>query len=253
MSRPHPLSAMKEWEWSQAWEQQQDIVDRLHAKRGSWLPNVVEKRPWGAVRWTSGRPTHAATSGQAVPETFAVLRPGLNDRPLRDRVAETLAQPPPMFQVVGIGLRRHQLIPAIAGAAAGAVLLIVLALVLGLGAVGAILGLLIGVAGGGVGGAALGQYLFDRERDAVLKEGEQVRVVTGRYAPTSWSRLVDATTGLETAATAAADDQTGNAVQTALWEAAGLLLRSSDHTGVEVLADGMERLAQAHRGISGGR
>lgn len=253
MSRPHPLSAMKEWEWSQAWEQQQEIVDRLKAKRGSWLPNVVEKRPWGAVRWTSGRPSHAATSGQAVPETFAVMRPGLNDQPLRDRVAEALSQPAPMFQLVGVGLRRHQLVPAVAGAAIGAVLLIVLALLLGLGVIGAIVGALVGLGGGAAGGAALGQYLFDRERDAVLKEGERVRVVTGRYAPTSWSRLVDATTGLETAATATADDQTGNAVQTALWEAAGLLLRSSDHTGVEVLADGMERLAQAHRGISGGR
>jgi hypothetical protein len=93
------------------------------------------------------------------------------------------------------------------------------------------------------------QYKFDHDRGVVLKDGK-VRVVTGRYAPTSWSRLVEAATGLEWVVSGkeAADDQAAEAVQTALWEAAGLLLRSSDHTGVEVLADGMERLAQAHRG-----
>lgn len=253
MSRPHPLTAMKEWEWSQSWEEQQEIVDRLHAKRGSWLPNIVEKRRWGAVRWTSGRPTHAATSGQAVPETFAVLRPGLRDPQLRDRVADVLSQPAPMFQVVGIGLRRHQLVGAVAGAVGGAVVLVVLALVLGLGPIGAVAGAIVGLGLGGAGGAMAAQYKFDRDRDAVLKEGERVRVVTGRYAPTAWARLVDATTGLEVAAggDTAPDDQTSDAVQTALWEAAGLLLGSSDHTGVEVLADGMERLAQAHRGIGG--
>ncbi|TDD95161.1 hypothetical protein [Jiangella asiatica] len=253
MTRPHPLSAMKEWEWSQSWEEQQEIVQRLQSRRGTWLPNIVEKRLWGAVRWTSGRPGHAATSGQAVPETFAVLRPGLRDSELRERVTDALRQPAPMFQVAGLGIRRHQLVGAIPGALVGAVLLIVLAFVAGLGVVGAIIGALLGIGLGGVGGAMAGQYKFDRDRAAVLKEGERVRVVTGRYAPTSWSRLVEATTGLEVAsdAGAAADGQTADAVQTALWEAAGLLLRSSDHTGVEVLADGMERLAQAHRGIGG--
>lgn len=252
MSRPHPLSAMKEWEWSQSWEEQQEIVDRLQARRGTWLPNIVERRRWGAVRWTSGRPKHAATSGQAVPETFAVLRPGLTDPELRDRVSDALYQPAPMFQVAGWGIRRHQLIGAVPGAVAGAVLLVVLALLIGLGPIGAIVGALLGLALGGAGGAMAGQYKFDRDRAAVVKEGERVRVVTGRYAPTSWSRLVEATTGMEVTADTSTDSQTAEAVQTALWEAAGLLLGSSDHTGVEVLADGMERLAQAHRGIGGG-
>ena len=44
-----------------------------------------------------------------------------------------------------------------------------------------------------------------------------------------------------------AEGQSQEAVQGALWEAAGLLLRSSDHTGVEVLADGVRRLVNARR------
>lgn len=249
MSRPHPLAAMKEWEWSRTWEEQQEIVDRLHAHRGMWLPNIVEKRRWGAMRWTSGRPSHAATSGQAVPETFVVLRPGVRDPKLRDRVAEVLHEPAPVFSVAGIGARRHQLVGAAPGAAAGAVLFVVLGFVSGIGPVLSVLAGLVGVVLGAVGGSMAAQYKFDRDRGAVLRDGRRVRVVTGRYAPTSWSRLVEATTGLELAPSGdeAPDDQAAEAVQTALWEAAGLLLRSSDHTGVEVLADGMERLAQAHR------
>lgn len=248
MSRPHPLTAMKEWEWSQTWEEQQEIVDRLHANKGSWLPNIVERRQWGAMRWTSGRPSHAAATGQAVPETFVVLRPGLDDSQLHDRVTAALAEPAPMFQVVGIGLRRYQLVGAAAGAVAGGVLLGVLTAVLGLGAIFVILAVVVGIALGAFGGTVAAQYKVDRDRGAVMKDGEHVRVVTGRYAPTSWSRLVEATTGVETAAgDLPPDDQASAAVQTALWEAAGLLLSSSDHTGVEVLADGMERLAQAHR------
>ncbi|PSL03663.1 hypothetical protein CLV30_107144 [Haloactinopolyspora alba] len=250
MSRPHPLTVMKEWEWSRTWDEQQEIVDQSRAGGGAWLPNVVETRQWGAVRWTSGRPAHASESGQAVPETFAVLRPGLDDPVLRERLPEVLRDPPPLFQVAGIGARRHQLLGAAPGAVVGAALLGVLIGVLGLGAVGVVVGVLLGLVLGAVGGAAVAQYLHDRDRSAVLKDGERVRVVTGRYAPTSWARLVEATTGLERASAGSdgPDDQAAEAVQTALWEAAGLLLSSSDHTGVEVLADGMERLAQAHRG-----
>lgn len=247
MSRPHPLTAMKEWEWSRTWEEQQEVVDRLHAG-GTWLPNVVETRRWGAVRWTSGRPSHAAVSGQAVPETFVVLRPGLDDQSLRDRLPDVLRDPPPVFHLAGVGARRHQLVGAAPGALAGAVVLAVLAGVIGLGVLGVLLGVLLGLGLGAAAGTAVAQYLFDRERATVLKDTARVRVVTGRYSPTSWARLVEAATGMErVTADDAPDDQAAEAVQTALWEAAGLLLRSSDHTGVEVLADGMERLAQAHR------
>lgn len=240
---------MKEWEWTRVWEEQQKIVERLHAKRGTWLPNVIEKRHWGAIRWTSGRPLHAASSGKAVPETFAVLRPGLGDPGLHDHVTDVLHEPEPALRVAGIGVRRHQLVGAVPGAVVGAVIFTVVAAVLGLGIAGIVLGLVLGCLAGAVGGGAVMQYKFDHDRGVVLKDGK-VRVVTGRYAPTSWSRLVEAATGLEWVVSGkeAADDQAAEAVQTALWEAAGLLLRSSDHTGVEVLADGMERLAQAHRG-----
>lgn len=250
MSRPHPLTAMKEWEWSKTWEEQQEIVDGLNTAGGAWLPNIVEKRRWGAVRWTSGRPSHAAGSGQAIPETFVVLQPGLDDSGLRERVQAALREPPPMFQVAGVAVRRHHVMGIAPGAVAGAVVLAVLAGLIGLGVIGVIIGVLLGIVLGALGGAAVAQYLDDRDRSTVLKDHARVRVVTGRYAPTAWARLVEATTGVETAPSGgeAPDDQAAEAVQTALWEAAGLLLSSSDHTGVEVLADGMERLAQAHGG-----
>ncbi|WP_298327948.1 hypothetical protein [Haloactinopolyspora sp.] len=250
MNRPHPLTALNEWEWTRSWEEQQEIIDRLNSAGGTWLPNIVEPRRWGAMRWTSGRPSHAADSGQAVPETFVVLRPGLDDPELRDRLPEVLREPPPMFNVAGIGARRHHVMGLAPGALLGAVVLAVLAGVIGLGGVGVVVGLLLGLGLGATAGAMVAQYVFERDRSAVLKDSERVRVVTGRYAPTSWSRLVEATTGMERASAGDSepDDQAAEAVQTALWEAAGLLLSSSDHTGVEVLADGMERLAQAHRG-----
>ena len=49
MTRPHPLTAMSERQWAQAWEAQQDVVDAMPQGRGSWLPNIVEARHWGAV------------------------------------------------------------------------------------------------------------------------------------------------------------------------------------------------------------
>jgi hypothetical protein len=80
-------------------------------------------------------------------------------------------------------------------------------------------------------------------------------VIVGRYASKSWSRLVEAASALELALPKDAgkslkdpDSQTVEAIHIAMWVAAGLLLTSSDHTGVDVLAEGVERLERAHRG-----
>ena len=115
MTRPHPLTAMSERQWDLAWQQQQRVLKSLPGGRGTWLPNVVEARPWGALRWTSGRPDYAASSGQAVAETFAVLRPDVVDAAVRDAVVEALTDRPVATRVAGVGVGEHQVRAATLG------------------------------------------------------------------------------------------------------------------------------------------
>ncbi|NED97533.1 hypothetical protein G1H11_19735 [Phytoactinopolyspora alkaliphila] len=255
MTRPHPLTAMREREWSQAWEEQQRIVDeQLNSQRGSWLPNVIERRRWGAMRWTSGRPSHAATSGRAVAETFVVLRPDAAGDTL-DQVMETLKDPAPVVRAVGFGLQRHHVIGLVSGAAALGVVAAVGVALAGAGPWGMIIAVLLGAIAGAVAGGFAAGYAVERQRSALLSDEDRLRVVVGRYASKSWSRLVEAASALEGALPKEAgknledpDTQTVEAIHIAMWEAAGLLLTSSDHTGVDVLAEGVERLERAHRG-----
>jgi hypothetical protein len=250
MTRPHPLTAMSEWQWDQAWEEQNRLLKNLPGGRGTWLPNVVEPRPWGVLRWTSGRPDYAASTGQAVPETFAVLRPDVPDQQIRCTVVDALTERPAQTRIAGFGIREHQLRAATLGAVGGLVLAATAAALAGAGWV---LVLVLAGAGsvlGGVAGGALADYQLARSRSVVLTESPYVRVVTGRYASPEWIRLLEASTLLEEMADGhdvEAEGQSQEAVQGALWEAAGLLLRSSDHTGVEVLADGVQRLVKARR------
>ncbi|MGH8774223.1 MAG: hypothetical protein ACRDWI_03305 [Jiangellaceae bacterium] len=242
---------MSEWQWAQAWEQQQQVVDGLPGGRGTWLPNIVEPRRWGALRWTSGRPAHAASTGQAVPESFAVLRPGLSDPDTRTAVVDGLTDRPALTRIVGFGIGEHQLARATIGALSGGLVFAAIAAVGGAGWLVVLVLAAVGAVGGGVAGRTFADYQRSSSRAQVLGDSRQVRVITGRFAPPAWTRLVRATTLLEELAAAGADpdadEQAHEAVQGALWEAAGLLLGSSDHTGVEVLAEGVERLADLRR------
>jgi hypothetical protein len=250
MSRSQLLSTLSEREWVQAWESEQEALDRLRSQRGSWLPNVVEVRDWGALRWTSGQPSHAAASGQAVAETYAVLSPRLDERAARRRILDALRERPPVRRFVGCGFREQHVRGAARGAAAGGVVVAAALAVLGAGGLLVIAGAIVGIAGGTTIGTAIVHGQERRERKEVLADADRVRTVTGQYAPVSWTRLVAASTSV--AGQLANDDsesaqQTRKAVHGALWEAAGLLLSSSNHTGVEVLAGQMERLAEADR------
>ncbi|MGH8825976.1 MAG: YkvA family protein [Jiangellaceae bacterium] len=251
MTRPHPLTAMSERQWAQAWEAQQRVVDAMPQGRGSWLPNLVEARRWGALRWTSGRPAHAATTGHAVAESFAVIRPDVTDRSVRAAVADVLTDRPPVTRIAGVGVREHQVSASVLGAVGLSVVAATVAALAGAGWWLVLVVAALGAVGGAVAGASLADYRFGRAKAAVLAD-KRVRVVTGRYAPPAWTRLVEATTRLEEISArdhdAEADRQAHEAVQGALWEAAGLLLGSSDHTGVEVLAEGVERLADVRQG-----
>ncbi len=250
MTRPHPLTAMSERQWDLAWQQQQRVLKSLPGGRGTWLPNVVEARPWGALRWTSGRPDYAASSGQAVAETFAVLRPDVVDAAVRDAVVEALTDRPVATRVAGVGVGEHQVRAATLGAVGGLILTAVVAAMAGAGWLVVLVVAALGAILGGVAGGAVANRQLARRRAAVLAESPHVRTVTGRYAPPDWTRLVEASTLLEELAVGhdpETDGQSQEAVQGALWEAAGLLLRSSDHTGVEVLADGVQRLVRARR------
>ncbi|AYY13524.1 hypothetical protein EF847_13290 [Actinobacteria bacterium YIM 96077] len=255
MTRPHPLTALKEREWAESWEEQQRVVEeQLNSQRGSWLPNVVERRLWGALRWTSGRPGHAATSGRAVAEKFVVIRPDGVDENAMQRVVHALDEPAPMMRILGFGLHRHHLIGMAAGAVGAAALLAAGAAAIGAGLFGIVLVVLLGLVGGAIGGSVTAQFFAERQRQAVLRDDQHLRLILGRYAPKSWLRLVEAASALESvlprgASTAEGDPdaQTVEAIQIAMWEAAGLLLTSSDHTGMDVLAEGVERLERAHR------
>lgn len=251
MTRPHPLTAMTERQWVLAWEAQQEVLDGLRDGRGSWLPNVVEPRQWGALRWTSGRPTHAAGTGQAVAASFAVLRPDATDRRVRSSVVDALTDPPPVTRIAGIGIGEQRLRDGTLGAVALAVVAAAAAALAGAGWLAVLAAAVLGAGAGGVAGGALADYKVAKSRAKILSDSQQVRVVTGRFAPPAWTRLVRAATLVEQLSGGdtdpRADIQAREAVQAALWEAAGLLLGSSDHTGVEVLAVGMERLAHARR------
>ena len=250
MTRPHPLTAMSERQWDLAWQEQQRVLKSLPGGRGAWLPNVVETRPWGALRWTSGRPDYAASTGQAVPETFAVLRPDVVDAAVRDAVVEALTVRPAVSRVAGVGVGEHQVRAVTLGAVGGLVLTALVAALVGAGWLVVLVAAVFGAVLGGVAGGAVADRQLARGRTAVLSESHYVRTVTGRYAPPDWTRLVEASTLLEEMAFGhdpETDGQSQEAVQGALWEAAGLLLRSSDHTGVEVLADGVQRLVNARR------
>lgn len=250
MTRPHPLTAMSERQWDLAWQEQQRVLKSLPGGRGTWLPNVVEARPWGALRWTSGRPEYAASSGQAVAETFAVLRPDVVDASVRDAVVEALIERPATTRIAGVGVGEHQVRAATLGAVGGLILTAVVAALVGAGWLVVLVVAIVGAVLGGVAGGAFANRQLARRRFAVLAESSYVRTVTGRYAPADWTRLVEASTLLEEMAVGhdpETDGQSQQAVQGALWEAAGLLLRSSDHTGVEVLADGVQRLVNARR------
>lgn len=253
MRRPHPLTALSEREWAQAWEAEQAALDELESQRGSWLPNVVEARNWGAVRWTSGRPSHAAATGQAAAESFAVLRPDLTNRSTRARIFDALRDVPPVRRVLGFGFREHHIRGAVIGAIAGGVIVTALVSVLVGDPMIIIGGALVGLLGGTALGVLVKHYGFRRRRAAVLGDRDNVRLVVGRYAPPAWTRLVEAATQVAVQAKdeAEPDNQSKEAVHRAMWEAAGLLLSSSDHTGVEVLAEGVERLVTADRGHDG--
>jgi hypothetical protein len=252
MSRVHPMSAMTEVEWSRAWHGEQKQVDQLRSRRGSWLPNVVEIRDWGAIRWTSGRPRHAADTGQAVAETFVVVNP--ERKAHRDAAAVALRDPAPVAGFAGFTLRREPLLGAAIGAAVGLLIGVLIVVLASFPVIVGVLVVLVLAAAGAVAGGFVGRHLGAQARTKAMGGSSAVRTITGRYAPASWSRLVVAATALESSAAASAttaggapDAQSADAVHHALWEAAGLLLGSSDHTGVEVLADGVERLADAHR------
>lgn len=250
MSRPHPLTSLSEREWAQAWEAEQRALDGLSSQRGSWLPNVVEIRDWGAVRWTSGRPGHAALTGRAHAESFAVLRPDLHDRATRKRILEALRERPPVRRVLGFGLREYHIRGAVRGMVAVAVLAAVIVAVLGVGWYLVPVAAVVGAGAGAVVGVGVMHIQMNRQKAEILGDREQVRIVPGLNPEPAWIRLIEAATlvAVQQAGHAESDQQARDAVHSALWEAAGLLLHSSDHTGVEVLADGVARLAQAERG-----
>lgn len=253
MSPVQPMSAMAEREWSVAWSGEQARYDRLRSRRGSWLPNVVEVRDWGAIRWTSGRPRHAGDTGQAAAETFVVVNPERPD--LRDEAAAALRDPAPIASVAGFTLRRETLVGAAVGAAFGVLLGVLIMALTSLPLLLGVLILLVLTGSGAAVGAVVSHQVRERSRLKAVADSAQVRIITGRYAPEAWGRLMVAATLLEIPAKARVgagldgdlEPQTAQAVHHALWEAAGLLLGSSDHTGLVVLAEGVERLADAHR------
>ncbi len=249
MSRPHPLTAHSEREWAQAWEAEQRAMDALNSQRGSWLPNVVEARDWGAIKFTSGRPGHAGATGQAAVDSVAVFHPDLTDRATRSAILHALRDRPPVQRVLGFGLREHHLRGAVIGAIAGAVAAAGLSALLGVGAVVVLVAAIIGLVAGLVIGTAIAHYRFKVHRREVLSNIDHVRRITmGKArpaAPTAWSQVVEAATQVDVqlANRPQPDPQTRRAVHMALWEAAVLVQQSSDHTGLEVLVEELSSLA----------
>lgn len=249
MSRPHPLTAHSEREWAQAWEAEQRAMDALNSQRGSWLPNVVEARDWGAIKFTSGRPGHAGATGQAAVDSVAVFHPDLTDRAARSEILHALRDRPPVQRVLGFGLREHHLRGAVVGAIAGAVAAAGLSALLGVGAVVVLVAAIIGLVAGVVIGTAITHYRFKVHRREVLSKVDHVRrIAMGKArpaAPKAWSQVVEAATQVDVrlANRPQPDPQTRQAVHMALWEAAVLVQQSSDHTGLEVLVDELSSLA----------
>src|SRR5690625_871200 len=254
MSLVPSMCTLSQRRWVDAWEAEQAILDRLGADRDTWLPHVVESREWGVLRWTSGRPEQAAETGTAVAETFAVLSPDATSAQHR-AAARALRSSPPVVTVLGKGLRRSTLLAAASFGVIGVALGLLLGSVTGAGALGIIAWvlflLLLGVAAGAASERALRRF----HRNRVLIANDSVRLVTGRYAPASWERLIRAVTAVEITGTGPSGSsgeppdqgtpgQQTMEVRAAVWEAAGLLLASSDHAGIDVLADGVERLAR---------
>lgn len=250
MSRPHPLTALSEREWAQAWEAEQRALDALDSNRGSWLPNVVELRDWGALRWTSGRPAHAAATGKAAADSVAVFSPDLTDAQARTEILEALRDRPPVTRALGFGFRKHHLRGAAIGAAAVGVLGPAVAAILGLEPLLIIAALVLGASVGAVGGVTVMHYRFRQHRAAVLGSTRNVRVIAVRHVTPAFLRLVEAATRISAVPRGGTEPhpQTRQALHLAMWSAAELVQGKSDHTGVEVLAADMERLARAERG-----
>lgn len=250
MSRPHPLTALSEREWAQAWEAEQRALDALDANRGSWLPNVVETRDWGALRWTSGRPAHAAATGRAAADSVAVFRPGLTDSQIRTEILEALRDRPPVTRALSFGFRKHHLRGAGVGAAVVGVLAPIIAAIMGLEPLLIIAALVVGAIAGAAAGVAVMHYRFRQHRAEVLGNTRNVRVLAVRHVTPAFLRLVEAATQIAAVPRGGieAHPQTREALHLAMWSAAELVQEKSDHTGVDVLASDMERLARAERG-----
>jgi hypothetical protein len=249
MSRPHPLTAHSEREWAQAWEAEQRAMDALNSQRGSWLPNVVEARDWGAIKFTSGRPGHAGATGQAAVDSVLVFNPDLTDRTARSEILHALRDRPPVRRVLGFGFREHHLRGAALGAIAGAVVAAGVAALLGVGVVLVLVAAMIGMVVGLLLGTAITHYRFKVHRREVLSRIDRVRrIVMGKArpaAPLAWSQVVEAATRVDVqlANRPQPDPQTRQALRLALWEAAVLVQQSSDHTGLQVLVEELSSLA----------
>ena len=249
MSRPHPLTAHSEREWAQAWEADQRAMDALNSQRGSWLPNVVEVRDWGAIKFTSGRPGHAGATGQAAVDSVAVFNPELTDRAVRSEILNALRDRPPVRRVLGFGFREHHIRGAALGAIAGTVAVAGVAAVLEAGVVLVLIAAMLGMVIGLVVGTAITHYRLKAHRREVLSKVDQVRrIAMGKArpaAPRAWSQVVEAATqvDIQLANRPQPDPQTRQALQLAMWEAAVLVQQSSDHTGLQVLVEELSSLA----------
>ncbi len=261
MSRPHPLTAHSEREWAQAWAAEQRAMDALNSQRGSWLPNVVEARDWGAIKFTSGRPGHAGATGQAAVDSVAVFHPDLTDKTVRSEILHAMRDRPPVQRVLGFGFREHHLRGAVIGAIAGAVVAAGVLAFLGGGAVIVLVAAIVGLVLGVVLGTAITHYRFLVRRREVLSNMQHVRrIAMGRVRPAvprAWTRVVEAATKVDVqlAGRPQPDPQTRRAVHQAVWEAAVLVQQSSDHTGLEVLVQELSSLAdrlEAGRGSGRG-
>jgi hypothetical protein len=224
-------------------------MDALNSQRGSWLPNVVEARDWGAIKFTSGRPGHAGATGQAAVDSVAVFNPDLTDRAARSEILHALRDRAPVRRVLGFGFREHHLRGAGLGAIAGAVAAAGVAALLGVGVVLVLVAAMIGMVVGLALGTAVTHYRFKVHRREVLSKIHQVRrIAMGKArpaAPRAWSQVVEAATqvDIQLANRPQPDRPTRQALHLAMWEAAVLVQQSSDHTGLQVLVEELSSLA----------
>ncbi|HEU4543633.1 MAG TPA: hypothetical protein VFR23_21045 [Jiangellaceae bacterium] len=249
MSRPHPLTAHSEREWAQAWEAEQHAMDALNSQRGSWLPNVVDARDWGAIKFTSGRPGHAGATGQAAVDSVAVFHPDLTDRAARSEILHALRDRPPVQRVLGFGFREHHVRGAVIGAITGTVAGAALGALLGADVPVVVAAAVVGLLAGVLLGTAITHYRFKAHRREVLTNVDHVRrIPMGKArpaAPRTWGQVVEAATQVDVqlAGRRQPDPQTRRAVHMAVWEAAVLVQQSSDHTGLQVLVEELSSLA----------